>query len=163
MEVTVGELMVLGSGIPHDVEELQERLFLITISWPGSTKEELHAVEPFVRSPSLSFRKRSHHGRMAVDACGRVFNFYRLVFSKSELTLVTLVTATAKPWIPNVDGSDYFPVARVNRKCLATSFVEFLTTKSEIPITSRSATDTTAHSTSGETGAPKKNCLLSIP
>ena len=45
VEVTAGELLVLDYGIPHDVEALQESAFLITISWPGGTKEERHAVQ----------------------------------------------------------------------------------------------------------------------
>ena len=45
VEVTAGELIVLDYGIRHDVEALQESAFLITISWPGGTKEERHAVQ----------------------------------------------------------------------------------------------------------------------
>jgi hypothetical protein len=36
--------MALEYGIPHDVEALEESAFLITISWPGGTKEERHAM-----------------------------------------------------------------------------------------------------------------------
>jgi hypothetical protein len=35
--------MALDYGIHHDVEALKESMFLITISWPGSTKKERHA------------------------------------------------------------------------------------------------------------------------
>lgn len=43
VDLTAGELMALDYGIHHDVEALQESAFLITISWPGGTKEERHA------------------------------------------------------------------------------------------------------------------------
>ena len=43
MEIAAGELFVLDYGIPHDVEAMEESAFLITISWPGGTKEERHA------------------------------------------------------------------------------------------------------------------------
>lgn len=43
MEVPAGELMALDYAIPHKLEALEESAFLITISWPGGTKEERHA------------------------------------------------------------------------------------------------------------------------
>jgi quercetin dioxygenase-like cupin family protein len=44
VDLATGELMALEYGIPHDVEALEESAFLITISWPGGTKEERHAM-----------------------------------------------------------------------------------------------------------------------
>ena len=43
VELGSGELMCLESGIPHDVKALEESAFLITVSWPGGSAEELHA------------------------------------------------------------------------------------------------------------------------
>jgi quercetin dioxygenase-like cupin family protein len=43
IEVSTGELIALDYGIPHEVEALEESAFLLTISWPGGTKEERHA------------------------------------------------------------------------------------------------------------------------
>jgi quercetin dioxygenase-like cupin family protein len=43
VEVPAGELMALDYAIPHKLEALEESAFLITISWPGGTKEERHA------------------------------------------------------------------------------------------------------------------------
>lgn len=43
VEVSAGELVALDYGIPHDVEALEESAFVLTISWPGGTKEERHA------------------------------------------------------------------------------------------------------------------------
>lgn len=43
VEIPAGELIVLDYAIPHDVEALEESAFLLTISWPGGTKEERHA------------------------------------------------------------------------------------------------------------------------
>jgi hypothetical protein len=43
IEVSAGELMALDYGIPHEIEALEESAFLLTISWPGGTKEERHA------------------------------------------------------------------------------------------------------------------------
>jgi quercetin dioxygenase-like cupin family protein len=43
VDLPAGELMALDYGIRHDVEALEESAFLITISWPGGTKEERHA------------------------------------------------------------------------------------------------------------------------
>src|SRR6266568_1035708 len=43
IEVSAGEMVVLDYGIPHEVEALDESAFLLTISWPGGTKEERHA------------------------------------------------------------------------------------------------------------------------
>jgi quercetin dioxygenase-like cupin family protein len=43
VDLATGELMALEYGIPHDVEALEESAFL-TISWPGGTKEERHAM-----------------------------------------------------------------------------------------------------------------------
>jgi len=44
VEIGGGELFALEYGIAHDVEALDESAFLITISWPGGTKEERHAL-----------------------------------------------------------------------------------------------------------------------
>ena len=44
VELAASELMTLEYGIPHNVEALEESAFLITISWPGGTKEERHAM-----------------------------------------------------------------------------------------------------------------------
>jgi quercetin dioxygenase-like cupin family protein len=43
LEVSSGELIALDYGIPHEVEAVEESAFLLTISWPGGTKEERHA------------------------------------------------------------------------------------------------------------------------
>ena len=43
VEVSAGELVALEYAIPHEVEALEESTFLLTISWPGGTKEERHA------------------------------------------------------------------------------------------------------------------------
>jgi quercetin dioxygenase-like cupin family protein len=43
LEVAAGELFALDYGIAHDVEAIEESAFLITLSWPGGTKEERHA------------------------------------------------------------------------------------------------------------------------
>jgi quercetin dioxygenase-like cupin family protein len=43
LEVSSGELVALDYGIPHEVEALEETAFLLTIAWPGGTKEERHA------------------------------------------------------------------------------------------------------------------------
>lgn len=43
VDLPAGQLMALDYGINHDVEALEESAFLITISWPGGTKEERHA------------------------------------------------------------------------------------------------------------------------
>lgn len=42
VELTAGQLLVIDYGIKHDVEAFEESAFLITISWPGGTKEERH-------------------------------------------------------------------------------------------------------------------------
>jgi quercetin dioxygenase-like cupin family protein len=42
-EVGAGELLALDYGIPHNLEAIEESAFLITISWPGGTKEQRHA------------------------------------------------------------------------------------------------------------------------
>ena len=34
-EMTAADLLVLDSGIPHDVDAIEESAFLVTISWPG--------------------------------------------------------------------------------------------------------------------------------
>jgi quercetin dioxygenase-like cupin family protein len=44
IDLATGDLMALEYGISHDVEALEESAFLITISWPGGTKEERHAM-----------------------------------------------------------------------------------------------------------------------
>ena len=43
VELPAGELIALDYAIPHGVEALEESAFLITISWPGGSKEERHA------------------------------------------------------------------------------------------------------------------------
>ncbi len=43
VELPSGELIALDYAIPHGVEALEESAFLITISWPGGSKEERHA------------------------------------------------------------------------------------------------------------------------
>jgi len=43
VEVAAGALIALDYAIPHSVEALEESAFLITISWPGGSKEERHA------------------------------------------------------------------------------------------------------------------------
>jgi quercetin dioxygenase-like cupin family protein len=43
VDVSAGELVALDYAIPHDIEALEESAFLLTISWPGGTKEERHA------------------------------------------------------------------------------------------------------------------------
>jgi len=42
VEVLTGELAAIDYAIPHSVEALEESAFLITISWPGGSKEERH-------------------------------------------------------------------------------------------------------------------------
>ncbi len=44
VELGGGELMCLESGIAHDVKALEESAFLITVSWPGGSAEERHAM-----------------------------------------------------------------------------------------------------------------------
>jgi quercetin dioxygenase-like cupin family protein len=48
VEVSAGKLIVLDYAIPHQVEALEESAFLLTISWPGGTKEERHAWKDMV-------------------------------------------------------------------------------------------------------------------
>ncbi len=43
LKVSAGELIALDYGIPHEVEAMEESAFLLTISWPGGTKEERHS------------------------------------------------------------------------------------------------------------------------
>ena len=43
IELSAGELVAVDYGIPHEVEAVEESAFLLTISWPGGTKEERHA------------------------------------------------------------------------------------------------------------------------
>jgi quercetin dioxygenase-like cupin family protein len=43
VELPAGELIALDYAIPHGVEALEESAFLISISWPGGSKEERHA------------------------------------------------------------------------------------------------------------------------
>ena len=43
IEVSAGEVIAIDYAIPHDIEALEESAFLISISWPGGTKEERHA------------------------------------------------------------------------------------------------------------------------
>ncbi|MGE5109536.1 MAG: cupin domain-containing protein [Acidobacteriaceae bacterium] len=42
IELGAGELICLESGIPHDVEAVEESAFLITISWPNGSAEKRH-------------------------------------------------------------------------------------------------------------------------
>ncbi len=44
LELSSGELMCLESGIAHDVRAIEESAFLITVSWPGGSAEERHAL-----------------------------------------------------------------------------------------------------------------------
>jgi len=44
LELGNGELLCLESGIAHDVKALEESAFLITLSWPGGSAEERHAM-----------------------------------------------------------------------------------------------------------------------
>jgi quercetin dioxygenase-like cupin family protein len=44
VELGVGELMCLESGIHHNVKATEESALLITVSWPGGTAEERHAM-----------------------------------------------------------------------------------------------------------------------
>src|SRR5579864_2125633 len=44
VELGSGELMCLESGIHHDVKALEESAFLITVSWPGGSADERHAM-----------------------------------------------------------------------------------------------------------------------
>ena len=44
LELGGGELMCLESGIAHDVKAIEESAFLITVSWPGGSAEERHAM-----------------------------------------------------------------------------------------------------------------------
>jgi len=44
LEASANDLVALDSGILHNVEALEESAFLITISWPGGTKEQRHAT-----------------------------------------------------------------------------------------------------------------------
>ena len=41
--INPGDLLTLEYGIPHNIEAIKESAFLITISWPGGTKDERHA------------------------------------------------------------------------------------------------------------------------
>lgn len=43
IEAPAGALIALDYGISHEIEALEESALLITISWPGGTKEERHA------------------------------------------------------------------------------------------------------------------------
>jgi len=38
-----GDPLTLEYGTPHKVESVEESAFLITISWPGGTKDERHS------------------------------------------------------------------------------------------------------------------------
>ncbi len=44
LELGSGELMCLESGIAHDVKAIEESAFLTTVSWPGDSAEERHAM-----------------------------------------------------------------------------------------------------------------------
>jgi quercetin dioxygenase-like cupin family protein len=41
-EILPGDLLALEYGILHQIEAIKESAFLITISWPGGTKEQRH-------------------------------------------------------------------------------------------------------------------------
>jgi quercetin dioxygenase-like cupin family protein len=43
VEAGAGELIAIDYALPHDVEALKESAFLLTISWPGGTKEQRHS------------------------------------------------------------------------------------------------------------------------
>jgi hypothetical protein len=43
MDESAGERIALDYAIPHNIEALEESAYLLTISWPGGTKEERHA------------------------------------------------------------------------------------------------------------------------
>ena len=43
VEIRAGDLLALEYGLHHLVEALEESAFLISISWPGGTKEQRHA------------------------------------------------------------------------------------------------------------------------
>ena len=43
IDLKAGDLLTLEYGITHNVEAIEESAFLITISWPGGTKDERHA------------------------------------------------------------------------------------------------------------------------
>jgi len=43
IEMKGGALLTLEYGTPHNVEAIEESALLITISWPGGTKDESHA------------------------------------------------------------------------------------------------------------------------
>jgi quercetin dioxygenase-like cupin family protein len=43
VEIRAGDLLVLEYGLLHQLEALEESAFLISISWPGGTKEQRHA------------------------------------------------------------------------------------------------------------------------
>ena len=43
VEMKAGALLSLEYGIPHNLEAIEESALLITISWPGGTKDERHA------------------------------------------------------------------------------------------------------------------------
>jgi quercetin dioxygenase-like cupin family protein len=43
VDASRGQLIALDYAIPHQVEALEESAFVLTISWPGGTKEQRHA------------------------------------------------------------------------------------------------------------------------
>lgn len=43
VEIRAGDLLALEYGLLHYVEALEESALLISISWPGGTKEQRHA------------------------------------------------------------------------------------------------------------------------
>jgi quercetin dioxygenase-like cupin family protein len=43
IEIRAGDLLALEYGLLHHIEALEESAFLISISWPGGTKEQRHA------------------------------------------------------------------------------------------------------------------------
>lgn len=43
VDIRAGDLLALEYGLLHQVEALEESAFLISISWPGGTKEQRHA------------------------------------------------------------------------------------------------------------------------
>lgn len=43
VDIRAGDLLALEYGLLHQVEALEESAFLMSISWPGGTKEQRHA------------------------------------------------------------------------------------------------------------------------
>lgn len=47
VEICAGDLLALEYGTLHHVDAVEESAFLLTISWPGGTKEQRHARYKF--------------------------------------------------------------------------------------------------------------------